>query len=87
MYSFENPTAMNEIARLCGCRVVFIPEGANILYSKEELEEKYEPGMMGISWGLNDRQKLDVEAFREHYEKLREEFEKKVDIFIEETQK
>lgn len=87
MYSFENPTAMNEIARLCGCRVVFIPEGANIKYSQAELKEKYEPGMMGISWGLKDYQKLDVEAFRGHYEALRHKFEEKLDIFIDDTQK
>jgi len=87
MYSFENPTAMNEIARLCGCRVVFIPEGATISYSKEELEEKYEPGMDGISWGLGDRRRLDVKAFREHYMSLREIFSQKLDWFISETQK
>lgn len=88
MYSFENPTAMNEIARLCGCRVVFIPEGATINYSKKELEEKYEPGMMGISWGIEeDYQELDVKAFRAHYISLREIFSKKLDKFIDETQK
>lgn len=87
MYSFENPSAMVEIARLCGCRVVFIPKGAMIKYSKKELEEKYEPGMMGISWGLKDEQKLDVGAFREHYIDLRKTFEKKLDRFIGLTQK
>jgi len=87
MYSFENPTAMNEIARLCGCRVIFIPEGATTNFTKEELEEKYEPSMMGISWGLDDYQPLDVDAFRQHYINLQKEFERKLDIFIEETQK
>jgi len=87
MYSFENPTAMNEIARLCGCRVVFIPKGAMTDYTKKELEEKYEPGMNGISWGLEDEQKLDVKAFREHYIGLKEIFSKKLDRFIDETQK
>jgi len=87
MYSFENPTAMNEIARLCGVRVVFIPDGAMTTYTKKDLETKYEPGMNGISWGLQDDQKLDTEAFRGHYEALRAKFSKKLDKFIEETQK
>jgi len=86
MYSFENPTAMNELARLCGCRVVFIPEGSMTEYPKESLEKNYEPGMMGISWGLKDHQPLDVKAFRRHYIGLREAFDKKLDRFIELTQ-
>jgi len=86
MYSFENPTAMNEIARLCGCRVVFIPEGATISYTKEELEKNYEPGMNGISWGLKEDVPLDVDKFREHYIDMVTEFNQKLDRFIEITQ-
>ena len=86
MYSFENPTAMNEIARLCGCRVVFISEGATISYTKEELEKNYEPGMNGISWGLKEDVPLDVDKFREHYFDMVTKFNRKLDRFIEITQ-
>lgn len=85
MYSFENPTAMNEIARLCGCRVVFIPEGATIKYTEEELE-KYEPSNKGIAWGVGKDKEFDVKAFREHYMSLKEMFEAKLDKFINDTQ-
>lgn len=82
MYSYDSVSAMFEVARLCGCRVVVFPSE----YTKEEFS-KYEPGMNGISWGLEDYQKLDTEAFRGHYEALRGIFEKRLDKFIEETQK
>lgn len=87
MYTFENPTAMNELARLCGCRVVFVPKRAIIKYTKEEIEEKYEPGTNGISWGTEEEKKLDVGAFRQHYIGLIKTFEKKLDKFIFSTQK
>ena len=87
MYSAENPSAMLEIARLCGCRVVFLPENAMTTYTKKELIEKYEPGMNGVSFGLEEEIKLETEAFREHYLGLRDIFSKKLDYFISETQK
>ena len=87
MYSFENPTAMNEIARLCGCKVVFIPENATIKYDKEELAEKYEPTDYGIEWGLGKKKSFDSKRFRGQYLWLVKQFEKKLDKFIEITQK
>jgi len=87
MYSYENPSAMLEIARLCGCRVIFLPEGAMTTYTKKELVEKYEPGMNGVSFGLEENVKLETEAFREHYMGLKDIFSKKLDRFISETQK
>ena len=87
MYSFENPTAMNEIARLCGCRVIFIPERANLVYTQEELATKYEPGMTGVAWGGDNDTPFDVEAFRSHYMSLRRLFSKRLDRFIEDTQR
>lgn len=80
MYTYENPTAMNEIARLCGCRVVYLTAGSRIHYLREELEEKYEPGMMGI--GYDKEVFLDTRAFREHYISLIKLFEIKLDKFI-----
>lgn len=83
LYCYDPVTAMTELARLCGCRIVYIPS----TYDHDEFSKKYEPGMNGISWGMDTGVKLDVEAFREHYEAMREEFSWKLDAFIEETQK
>ena len=81
LYCYDPNTAMTEIARLCGCRVVVIPSK----YSKEEFQ-KYEPGMNGISWGLEEEILLDVEAFRDHYIGLVDKFSTDLDKFIEVTQ-
>jgi hypothetical protein len=86
MYSYENPTAMVEIARLCGCPVIFIPEGAITNFTKEELVTKYEPGMNGVSFGENEEPKLDINGFRNHYEGLIRKFNTSLDNFIELTQ-
>lgn len=82
LYCYDPVTAMTELARLCGCRIVMV----NPLYTKEEFE-KYEPGMNGISWGEDKKVPLWTEAFRSHYESLRRAFEYQLDTFITETQK
>jgi hypothetical protein len=81
MYSYDNNSAMFEIARLCGCRVVILPS----IYSKEEFE-KYEPGMNGISYGLHENVALDAAEFRNHYLNMRKVFEERLEEFIDETQ-
>jgi len=86
MYTYENPTAMNEIARLCGCRVVYLAEGASLQYSRKELTELYEPGMDGVSFGQEEEIELDVKAFRDKYKGLIATFEKTLDRFITRTQ-
>ena len=80
-YCYDPNTAMTEIARLCGTRVIMF----NRLYSKEEFQ-KYEPGMNGITWGHEQEVPLDTEAFRDHYQFLRLLFEQKLDKFIDATQ-
>jgi len=82
MYGYDPVSAMYEIARLCGCRVILIPEGH---YTKEQWQ-KYEPGMNGISWGLEENVALDVPKFRQHYIEMRDIFSHKLDRFIELTQ-
>jgi hypothetical protein len=82
MYCYDPITAMTEIARLCGCRIVMI----NPVYSKDEFS-KYEAGMNGMSWGKDEGIKLDVAGFREHYNWMKRTFGKKLDIFIERTQR
>ena len=82
MYSYDNHSAVFEIARLCGCRVVVIPNQ----YTKEEFA-KYEPGMNGISYGIEENVPLDAVEFRNHYENMVKVFEERLDYFIEDTQK
>lgn len=84
MYTYENPTAMVEIARLCGCRVVFYPEGAITTFSKKELSTLYEPGMDGVSF--NEQVPLNVKEFRDKYISLIDTFNKKLSRFIDHTQ-
>lgn len=80
LYCYDPVTAMTEIARLSGTRVVIIPS----IYTKEEYS-KYEPGLNGISWGIDESIPLDAKAFREHYIGLRDEFSRKLDLLIERT--
>lgn len=81
MYSYDNNSAMFEIARLCGCRVVIIPS----IYTKKEFS-RYEPGLNGISYGLEEHVALDISGFRLHYQHMVKVFEERLDYFIEETQ-
>lgn len=81
MYSYDPNSAMFEIARLCGCRVCVIPS----TYTKQEFG-KYEPGMNGISWGVEQSVPLDAEGFRAHYCGMRSTFVTKFNQFVKETQ-
>jgi len=81
LYSYDPVTAMFEIARLCGCKVVIIP---NIKFNVNL--NKYEPGMNGISYGIDNYVPLNVEEFREHYKGMIKTFEERLDNFIESTQ-
>lgn len=82
LYNYDPVSAITEVARLCGTRVVQIPTK----YTKEQFSV-YEPGMMGISWGKDTHDKLDVEAFRNHYKDMVKTFETRLNGFISETQK
>jgi len=86
MYTYENPTAMVEIARLTGCRVIYFSQGSSTSYTRKELTEKYEPGMNGVSFDKDEGIELDVKKFREHYINLIKIFEKKLERFIVRTQ-
>jgi len=82
LYSYDPVSAMTEIARLCGCRVVYLSE----TYTREDYANKYEAGVNGMSFGTDEGVELDTEAFTQHYLDLRETFSKRLDIFIESTQ-
>ena len=81
MYCYDPNTAMTEIARLCGTRIVQIPS----LYSKEEFS-KYEPTLMGFSWGKDEGVKLNVDDFTVHYAGMVKTFSERLNEFIAETQ-
>src|SRR3990167_3439006 len=77
LYCYDPVTAMTELARLCGTRIVQFPS----IYTLNEFS-LYEPGMNGISWGQDDGTKLDTETFRNHYQGMVKTFEEKLEIFI-----
>lgn len=81
VYMYDQVTAMTEICRLCGARIVYFPE--NITKDRFEL---YEPGANGISWGKDTGEELDSDAFRSSYVALRDAFERRLDKFIVDTQ-
>lgn len=81
LYCYDPVSAIMEIARLCGCRVIIIPS----IYSKEEFS-KYEPGMNGINWDGDEGIKVDSDAFYGHYSGMVKAFSNRLDEFIEETQ-
>lgn len=91
LYSYDPASAIFECARLCGCRVVIIPNKGykHSKYGKMTKEEfsLYEPGMNGISWGLEENVPLDADKFMNHYIEMMMEFDRKLDKFIEITQK
>jgi hypothetical protein len=82
LYCYDNITAVTDLARLCGCPVVLIPNG-------EYTEERYkthELGMEGLGWGkIPDP--FDSSKFMERYKNLKEVFYVKLNNFIEITQK
>jgi hypothetical protein len=82
VYMYDQVTAMYEIARLCGCRIVIFPTGI-----EKDTFELYETGMNGISWGKDEGVELDVESFRKRYVELGSIFNNKLDKFITDTQK
>ena len=81
LYVYDRVSAIMEVSRLCHCPVVYYGD-----LSKEQLS-LYEPGLNGITYKDERKVKLDGNEFRNHYKNLIQEFERKLDIFIEETQK
>jgi len=79
MYCYDKISAMMEVARLCGCRVMYYGE-----YDENELR-KYEPGLNGIGI-LGEEKTLDIDEFRSHYVDLYDLFSIRLDQFIDETQ-
>jgi hypothetical protein len=80
LYSYDPVSAMTEISRLCGCRVVLIQDE----YTEEQYK-LYEPGLNGM--GLKKDVGLDSDEFRTSYKALRRTFDTRLDQFILSTQK
>lgn len=80
MYCYDDLTAMMECARLCGCPVLYYGS-----YSQEKLRN-YEPGLDGIFFNKDSLTRFNVPDFRERYSGLIEQFQRKLNIFIEDTQ-
>lgn len=68
LYTYDPVSAMTEIARLCGCKVVYLGKK----YSKEDYK-RYEPGINGMSFDGTPAE-LDTEAFTGHYKSLQARF-------------
>jgi len=80
-YCYDFMTAQTEIARLCGCPVRYWGN-----CDQKELS-LYEPGLNGLTYKDEEPVPLYTDVFREHYLAMIKEFERKLDIFIEETQR
>lgn len=80
LYSYDPVSAMTEISRLCGCRVVLYQEK----YTKKQYE-LYEPGLNGM--GIESDEKLDIPKFRTSYKALGHTFSYRLNQFITLTQK
>lgn len=81
LYSYDNVSALNWIALLCGCPVVLIPDP---LYSKEDLEEIIVPGMgYGIEEEDKARSTLNVNKIREYFIEEYKMFQNQLTVFIE----
>lgn len=86
VYAYGPLSAMWDIARLCGCRVIINPSNDKFKQTKEETS-KYElcQNFNGLSW-IEDDGKFDSDSFRELYLDLRKQMDTKIDFFIKESQ-
>ena len=80
LYCFDMTTAMIDIARLCGCPVVVIPDGSR---SFEDYDRHV--GWNGIGWNTMPLA-FDPERFRSGYLDLFATFRRQLDEFVRITQ-
>jgi len=80
LYSYDPVSAMTEVSRLCGCRVILYQD----IYTEKEYQ-LYEPGMNGM--GFKKDVGLDIPEFRTSYKALQRTFSDRLDQFIISTQK
>ena len=87
LYSYDNLTAMTEIARLCGCPVVFIPDP---FFTREELEMTPVMQAGGVGYGLDETNKAISSMNSDHihwmYGLQKIKFNRQLEQFITITQ-
>lgn len=81
LYGYDRMSAIYDIARLCGCDVRYYGD-----FTKDDLS-KYEPGLNGMTYRDEKRVKFDPDEFTNHYKGMVKLMDKKIDFFIQETQK
>jgi hypothetical protein len=80
LYSYDNVSALNMIALLCGCPVVIIPDS---MYSRQDIELLLVPGMgYGIEEEKKAKNTLDVSKIRDIFIEEEKLFQERLDIFI-----
>ncbi len=88
LYCFDNSSVLAYEAIMCGCPVVVIPDGSHVRSDYEKLEL----GMNGLAWGLGksgeelERAKSTVHLMPAHYEQVKSDFSKQLDLFLEISQ-
>ncbi len=87
LYTYDTQTGITDIARLCGCPVVLIPND----HTTREDVYGAESGADGLGWGVEETEKaiatVDARAIRAHIEQLMRDFyEIKLPCFIRLTQ-
>ena len=83
LYTYDPVSAMTEIARLCGTKVVYLGKK----YTKEDYK-RYEPGMEGMFFHDEPIGEFNCEAFTRQYKGLQAQFwNEKLDLFISTIQK
>lgn len=80
MWCYDDLSAMMEISRLCGCPVRYLGN-----YDKNKMS-LYEPGFNGLIMPYEEDRLVYSDVFRETYLNMIKEFDRKIEIFIEETQ-
>jgi hypothetical protein len=87
LYSYDTQTGITEIARLCGCPVVLVPND----HTTRDAVYAGESGADGLGWGVEETEKAiateNAQAMRERMERLlRDFYEVKLPYFIRLTQ-
>jgi hypothetical protein len=87
IYVYDNATAITDIARLCGCPVILLPNG---LYSRKDYEKHELWHAGGIGYDLIEapiaRATIDSEYMAKCYAELEVKFQERLSEMIELTQ-
>ncbi len=86
LYCYDNTSAIADIARLCGCPVVIIPDGS---FARDQYSQR-EDDLAGLGFGVAETEHamatINSAAFHERYNELIRQFHVKLRLFIDLTQ-